>query len=71
MGMAFADCRVAHNWVFVSVFHNLIRQSHRGKPQNFHCMFTMMFILKVCQCNLNISINLFHFSLTRFSTLVE
>lgn len=71
MGMAFADCRVAHNWVFVSVFHNLIRQSHRGKAQNFHCMITMMFILKVCQCNLNISINLFHFSLTPFSTLVE
>lgn len=36
MGMAFADCRLAHNWVFFTVFHNIIRQSHRGKAGNFH-----------------------------------
>lgn len=35
MGMAFADRRVAHKWIFFPVFHNLIRQSHRGKAENF------------------------------------
>jgi hypothetical protein len=51
MGLAIADCRIAHNWVFFPIIHYLIRQSDRGERKTLF-IFTVVdnFNYHICNC---------------------